>query len=152
MSKAAQDKRPGCRLALGLGCAIALIAALMATLGAGVLALVLVCIRQTDPLPEALTWARAQTPLRERLGEPIETGWLIQGSVSIQNQTGSASLRIPLEGPLGEGVLKLDARFDRGAWRYRTLEFQTEDENLSIDLAPCPASQRPCALPVILER
>lgn len=152
MSKAQQDKRPGCRLALGLGCAIALVAALLVAFVAAVLALVFVFMRGTAPLPEALDWVRAQAPLRERLGEPIEIGWLIQGKVRIENSTGSANLQIPLEGPRDEGVLRLDAELGDGIWRYRRLDFEPEDGGAPLDLAPCPPPQRPCPLPVAIER
>lgn len=152
MSKTDPDKRSGCRLALGLGCSIALIAALCIAFAVGLMALIFVFIRQAEPLPEALAWARAQAPLRDHLGEPIETGWLIQGSVRIENATGSASLRIPLEGPLGDGELQLNAELGGGVWRYRRLEFVPEDGGAPLDLAPCPPPQRPCPLPVSLER
>lgn len=146
------SSRSGCRLALGLGCAISLVAALLAALVVAVVALVFVFIRQSDPIPETLDWARAQAPLRDRLGEPIEAGWLIQGSVRIENATGSASLRVPLEGPRGKGILQLEAELVGNLWRFRDLDFEPDDGSPAIDLGPCPSDLRPCPLPVTLER
>ena len=83
---------------------------------------------------EALELARAHPEAVEALGEPIEAGWLVQGSINVSNDRGEADFSIPVSGPRGEGRLYIVAERRAGEWEYQELLLRVEGRNERIDL------------------
>ena len=93
---------------------------------AGVVALVMWSIRQSDVLHLAMEQARRNPSVVEQLGTPINPGWLISGSMHIENDAGTADFTVPIKGPRQEAKLHLDARKRMGEWTFNTLTVTTD--------------------------
>src|SRR5687767_11579148 len=52
---------------------------------------------------EAMTRTRANADAIRELGEPIESGWMISGSIKLNDSSGKADLSIPVSGPKKSG-------------------------------------------------
>lgn len=95
-------------------------------------------LRSTTPYATALDTARSDARVRDALGEPIEDGFMPQGSISIDNETGEASLTNTLSGPDGSGTLVVEGRKDADGWSYDVMEVRLADGRV-IDLLRGPA-------------
>lgn len=78
-------------------------------------------LRSTGVFVEAVTLAKQSPEVQRALGEPIEAGLMIQGSIQSQDGSGSASFSVPLEGPLARGLLRAEAYKEGAEWRFTTL-------------------------------
>jgi hypothetical protein len=119
----------GCVGLLLLGCALAA-AIVWVSFGA---------MKRSEAAQLALERARAHPEVVEALGEPIEVGWLMGGSISVTGPSGEARLSIPLAGPRAEGTLFLEAVKRAGRWELTLLELAPEGGeqiNLLADDAP----------------
>lgn len=103
-----------------------------------VLSIVFGAIRSSDVCREAIATASANTEVRSALGDPLETGWLLSGSVQTSGPSGNADLAIPLSGPSGSGKLYVVATKSAGRWHYSTLEVEVEGRPGRIDLLGSP--------------
>lgn len=113
-------------------CAIAIVAALIAGLLFGVRSMML----DSKPYQVALREARRDPQLAERLGAPIEPGFMPMGQISTSNDSGKASLQIALTGPKGRATLYVEAWREAGQWRYRTLQAAFPDGGERLELLP----------------
>jgi hypothetical protein len=96
-------------------------------------------MKKSDVFVEAVKRAQNSSEVQAALGTPIETGWMIQGSVSINNGNGDAQLTIPLKGPKGEGTLMATGKqAPGGPWQYSQLEAVLPD-GTKVDLVNAPA-------------
>ena len=102
--------------------------ALMATFVFGLL-------RESDVYGEALERARGHPGVRAQLGEPLEPGMFVSGSIHVEGPGGDADLAIPLAGPAGEGTLYVVADREAGQWQFRRLEFEGAGRRIDL-LAP----------------
>lgn len=90
----------------------------------------------------AIERATSHPAVIEALGEPIEPGWLPQGSVNIRDGEGEADFTIGLTGPRGEGRLHAVARRQGGGdWEFEVLELAVEGNDEVIDLLAEPDSR-----------
>jgi hypothetical protein len=74
------------------------------------------------PYKEALELARMDQQVIEILGQPLEKDGAIKGSFTLSNNEGHANFDIPVKGPLGEGVLYVEADQVGSDWVYHILE------------------------------
>ena len=123
--------RKGCALGCG-GCALAVIGFL--ALMAGIGALVVMGLRNSDACKEALEKARASTQVRAALGTPIEQGWWITGSVSINGGGGAAEFSFSISGPKGGATLYAKAIKTNGKWVFTSLTVVPDSTGKPIDL------------------
>ena len=104
----------------------------------GMIALTLACIvaailvffhllQQNDVCKEALLRVRSTQQLIEALGEPIEPGWYVSGSIKSDKNFGRADLSMPLSGPKGKGTLSMRAGKHNGVWSFSHLSVLLED-------------------------
>ncbi len=91
-------------------------------------------IRQSGIQQEVLERVRASTAVVERLGEPIETGWMVQGSISVSPGSGEADYSVPLNGPEGAGRVFVVAERRGGEWVFFELYVEIEGSGERIDL------------------
>ncbi|TVR11636.1 MAG: hypothetical protein EA401_10565 [Planctomycetota bacterium] len=90
-------------------------------------ALLISLLTNSAPYSHAVATAEAHPAVVEVLGEPIEAGWLVQGSIETHNQDGEVDLSIPLSGPQGSGRLYVEGRRRKGEWTYTRLYFRSHD-------------------------
>ncbi len=138
----AQPVSPPQRSGCGLPCLLA--AVLLAVLvcagicGGIVWFLFLVpSVRHTEPYRAALEAVRQDPTVVERLGEPIEDGWIAAGEVSVDNGRGEANLFFDVSGPDEPAAVQAQARRREGVWRLVTVEVVFADgERHSVVLEP----------------
>ncbi|WNG44664.1 hypothetical protein F0U60_11620 [Archangium minus] len=78
-------------------------------------------LRGTGVFVEAVTQAKQSPEVRQALGEPVEAGLMLQGSIQSHNDQGSANFSVPLTGPKGEGTLYVEAYKNGEDWKFTTL-------------------------------
>lgn len=122
-----QPQKGGCGGAgkwIACGCIVAFLA-LCAFVG-GILWFVVFAIRSSDVYAGAMERAHQDPRVIEAIGEPIEPGWFPDGSLHVDNDNGSANMRIPIKGPKGKANIHAVATKARGVWTYTTLTVTTE--------------------------
>ena len=87
-----------------------------------------------SPYKDAVAIATAHPDVIAELGEPIETGWLTQSQIQINNGQGSAGMYIPLTGPNGSATVRVKATKTDGVWSFDKLEVRLDDAGDVIDL------------------
>lgn len=100
----------------------------------GIIAFVFGTIRSSDVYQQALQTAQADPQVIAALGEPIETKWWLSGSVSINNDSGTADLSIPLQGAHSSGTLYAAADLVGGTWEFYRLEVRVDGRSEPIYL------------------
>ncbi|MDB6070993.1 MAG: hypothetical protein JWL81_2164 [Verrucomicrobiales bacterium] len=80
-------------------------------------------LKKSDLYQTALKRAESSPEVQAALGTPLDTGWMMQGSMKVENSNGTADLTIPLKGPKGEGSLHVKGNQTGGApWVYSELQ------------------------------
>jgi len=105
-----------------------------AVFAGGTMGAVSAAVRSSEVYDYAMGQALNDPMVIQALGEPVEAGWLIQGSLTTNGPSGEASLAIPLKGSHGSGTLHLMATRTGGEWRYSLLEVEVKDQPVHIDL------------------
>ena len=91
-------------------------------------------LKSSEPYQHALEVARADAEVKQSLGEPIEPGWMIQGSINLNNDDGNCDFQFPVSGPDGSGTLFVEATKTDGVWEYHELSITLDRDNKSKDL------------------
>jgi hypothetical protein len=104
---------------------LVLVVASILALVAGIVGLVMWSMRQSDVFRMAMEQARKNPEVVQRLGTPIEPGWLVSGSIQLENDAGTAHLTIPIHGPSQQAKMYLDARKRMGEWTFNSLVVKT---------------------------
>ena len=143
---ALRQRRSGC----GLPCLLAGILLLLlvcAGVCGGVVWFLVASVRHTEPYRIALAAVREDPTVVERLGEPIEDGWIAAGDVSRQNGRGEAHLAFDVRGSKEPAAVEARARMREGVWRLVSLEVIFVDgERYAVPLAPAEDDEVPEAL------
>src|SRR2546421_6722188 len=112
-------KSSGCWKAVAIGCAVI---ALLGALACAALALIVFgAIKHTDVYRQARDRAVNDPRVIAKLGSPVESGWWVSGNVHTENSTGAATIKFPISGPRGKGMVWADATLEGGAWVYQRL-------------------------------
>lgn len=74
-----------------------------------------------DAVKSSMTILRSDPVSIEKMGEPIETGFWISGSIQTGGGNGGASLRIPITGPKCGGHAMMEATKTYGLWTVNSL-------------------------------
>jgi len=117
---------------VGVGCLGVIILA-VAFVG-GIMLLVMGSIRSSDAYQQALAKAKANPEVALRLGQPIQPGWFISGSINVSGPSGDADLSIPISGPKGKGTVYVVGKKSAGEWSYTRMEVEVEGQPGRIDL------------------
>jgi len=107
-------------------------------------------MKNSDAAKECLLRAQNNALVVERLGTPIEEGWLVSGSINSSTTTGDADLAIPISGPKGKGKVYVTAHKAAGAWDYQAMEVAIEGSDQRINLLSnvTPGAELPATPPV----
>ncbi len=91
-------------------------------------------MKSTAVYQHALTTATSNPEVINALGEPIEAGLLLTGSINVSDEAGDANLTIPISGPNGKGYVYLEAIRTTGDWDFHILEVEIEGSSGRINL------------------
>ena len=122
--------------ALPLGC-LTLLALFLASIAALVV-FVFGFVTRSDVYQHALSEARSSPALVEALGEPVEPGWYVTGTINVTGASGNADSSFPIPGPKGSGTLYVSARKRAGVWSYDLMEVALDEGGGRIDLRAPP--------------
>jgi hypothetical protein len=125
---------------LPVGCLGSL--ALMVLAGAAIAVIILGAIKSSWACSQGVDLARHNHNVVEKLGEPIETGWFVFGSIEVAGPTGDAHIAVPLHGPQNSGTLYVDAHKSAGQWQFDRAEVEVNGQEKRIDLLPGRADGR----------
>ncbi|HKY05603.1 MAG TPA: cytochrome c oxidase assembly factor Coa1 family protein [Blastocatellia bacterium] len=101
---------------------------------AAIIMFVFGAIKSSDVYQQALTKAKSNPAVTRELGEPIEPGWLVSGSINVNNGSGDANLSIPVSGPKKGGTVYALATKKQGRWEFSTLEVEVDGQGRRINL------------------
>jgi len=90
--------------------------------------------KHSDAYQVALARARTSPGVVRELGEPVEPGWWVSGSINVSGPSGHADFETPLHGPSGRATLYVTAEKEAGRWHYKVLEVAVEGKNDRINL------------------
>lgn len=95
-------------------------------------------MKASDAYKDTIAVVQSNPAAIEALGEPIEPGFFVSGSVNINNGEGTADLTIPVSGPKGSGDIRVKAEKPSGSptWIYSTRELQVAGQADAIPLGP----------------
>ena len=88
--------------------------------------------RSSDVYVGAMEQLRENPAAIAILGEPIEDGWLPQGSLNISGPSGNADLAIEVSGPKAAGTLYIVATMKAGMWTYETLTLSVDGKRTDL--------------------
>jgi Cytochrome oxidase complex assembly protein 1 len=127
------NRSVGC---IGLGGCASGIAVLVLIVGiiAGAFYLITGTFRSSPVYLDAIQAVQSDPQVVQSLGTPIQSGWLVTGSIEEQGLSGDASLVIPISGPRGSGSLYASAREGNGKWQFYTLAVQIDGHDQVIEL------------------
>jgi len=91
-------------------------------------------IKSSDVYQQALAKTRSNPAVVRELGEPIEAGLRISGSINVNNDSGNADVRIPVSGPKKSGAIYATAIKKEGKWDFTALEVEIDGETKRINL------------------
>ncbi len=115
-----------------LGCSGLIVLGVLAA--AVLVSLVMGGVKKSGAYQEAMSKVRASRPAIAALGEPIESGFFVAGSVNVEGPSGEAELSIPLSGQRGKGTLYVEAKKRAGRWEFALLELAVAGQETRIDL------------------
>ena len=119
----------GCLAILG---GLALIAAFIG----GIFYLIFSSFTSSPVYIQAVNATKNDSRVVQALGEPIQPGWFITGSIEEQGISGDANLVIPISGSRKNGTLYASAREGNGVWQFYTLAVRVDGDNELITLNP----------------
>jgi len=117
----------GCGGCLGLVAIVVIIVVVIGGIG-------LKIFRSSSPCQSALSAAQASPAMRAQIGEPIELGWLITGSINSINGSGSANLNILVHGPKGKASVRVIGKSAAGVWNYEKMTATITSTGEKVDL------------------
>lgn len=107
---------------------------LIAGLGFGIFLFVMSILKSSDAYKEAFAAAKNNIEVQEALGTPIVSDTFVSGNINVNGRSGNAELSIPISGPLGKGVIQLEAKKRSGKWNFSFLKVFINNNERSIDL------------------
>jgi cytochrome oxidase complex assembly protein 1 len=104
----------------------------------GIVVFVFGAIKSSDVYQDALKKAQANPVVKRELGEPIEPGWMVSGSINTGNGGGNADLQIPISGPKKGATIYAVAGKRAGSWNYTSLDVVIDGQTEKINLLTSP--------------
>jgi hypothetical protein len=96
-------------------------------------------IRSSEPYTEALARAKENPEVKAALGEPIEVGYWVSGSIDVNGTSGTAKIAIPISGPKKSATIYVDGTKTAAKWEYLTFEVAPDGGGNRIDLRSQPS-------------
>ena len=91
-------------------------------------------ISSSTPTTDAIAKVNEDEYVISILGEPIETDGMMNGSISFENDTGSADISLPIKGPKGTAQLFVVGNKNDDTWSYTEMYVIIDATDEQIDL------------------
>lgn len=95
-------------------------------------------IKSSEPYTRSLQIVQADAEVQAALGTPIESSWLVMGSVHMdygrRSTTGDADITYGVSGPNGEGDVHAVAQCDNNVWTFSLVAVDVDGQ--LIDVTP----------------
>ena len=91
-------------------------------------------MKGSDAYQVSLTKIKASPEVIEMFGEPLKTGFFVQGTVSVQNDTGFAEITYSIEGPKDIGTAHVEAFKEQGEWLFARIDVVSDSTRQTINL------------------
>lgn len=72
----------------------------------------------SQPYKDAIYKASQNSEIIELLGEPIESDGMMNGSISVENDNGTANISVPIKGPKNKAKVFVVGEKVDGQWYY----------------------------------
>jgi hypothetical protein len=112
-------------------------------LGAVIFGVTYSALKSTGVYTDAVAAATQSPEVREALGEPVSAGFMMTGSVNVNDDGGRADFSVPLQGSKKEGSLKVKAFKRGGDWSFTTLQVEVPGQGPIDVLANAPRPEIP---------
>ena len=99
-----------------------------------IVTLVFGALKSSDAYKQALAKAATNPTVISELGEPIEAGWVVSGSISVNGSSGEADISIPISGPKKSATVYAVGRKSAGQWTFSRLEVEIPNRPVRINL------------------
>ncbi len=118
-----------------IGCAATLIF-FIGVLGfiGGIGFLVINSMKSSDIYRTALELVRSHPETQQKMGEPIEAGWYVMGSISKNGSDETVNLTVPLSGPYASGTLYVRGDKKAGMVGFRDLALVLDGSEERIEI------------------
>ncbi len=120
------------RWAVPVGCLVAIL--VIVGFFGGIFFIAFSAFKYSGVYVESLTRAHASLAVVQALGEPIEEGFFVFGSIHVNGPSGEADIAIPISGPKGSGTIYAVATKSAGIWHFELLEVDIKSSEDRIDL------------------
>lgn len=118
----------------GCGGCLLVIIALMLFVSA-IFAVVIYAMRSSDVVQMTLAAAQASPEMKAELGEPMEIGWFITGSVKSNGGNGQADVSLPIAGPSGSATVHvIGSKKTGGVWEFTEMTAVIDGKGKTVDL------------------
>jgi hypothetical protein len=115
-----------------IGClVVVLVGGGLATL---IVTIVLWSFKSSPPYEQSLEIVRSHPQARTGLGDAIEPGFLVAGSIRVNGPSGQADFAYSVTGTQGEGTVYVVAHKKMGLWQITNLQLAVQDSGKRIDL------------------
>ncbi len=111
----------------GIGCGCCVLILVLILLSASLFFVTMNGIKNSTPYRETVSKVKQNAQVIEALGEPVKEGMIINGSISLENNDGTANLTIPLSGPRAGGTLYVKATKKAGKWTYEEMDLTLKE-------------------------
>lgn len=89
-------------------------------------------IKGSDAYVLMMEQASSDPRVISALGEPVEDGLIVSGSINLENSSGNADLEFDLNGPDGEGTVYGKALREREKWTITSLWFVHDGDEVDL--------------------
>lgn len=113
---------------------VPLIVVAVAAFTGGLIWLIFSLLRHSDVCQMAVQRAGQSPAAVSIVGQPIQPGFFVMGTIKIRNGVGRASLSIPVRGSKGEATLETKAAKSSGVWTLTELRLIPASGERPLDL------------------
>jgi hypothetical protein len=95
--------------------------------------------RASYPYQQAVQHVTDSPAVAEKIGVPLDIGWLVLGHINSSGREGSTTMSIPISGPYAVGHIIVVANKHANQWKFETIEVEVDGQDERIPLLePAP--------------
>lgn len=119
---------------IGCGCLGLILLGLL--VGGGIFYGITKALKSNDPYRDSIAAVETNPEAIAALGEPVEPGFFLSGSININNGVGDVDFSIPVSGPKGKGTVRVKGIKPSGSvtWNYDIWELVVDGKPEAIPL------------------